>query len=251
MLDYDKVPWRGVHEYLLEVESARNVQDFFARALAGIERLIPFDLASTLFDGAGRMLASKGFGEASIRIFNDYYRFRIPFLPDPYADLRRYLAISEKFQIVEWSDYGDSEFVADYARPQRNAHTIAHIDPGLPVIVSLHRSSRCSTFTDADCATLAILNLHLSNLYCCLEKLAQTVHHAFYEDKIRELFPQVSRREAQVATLLCRGLTAPEIASKLFLSVRTAEWHIEQLYMKIDARNKREAITRLTNECED
>src|SRR5208282_17280 len=61
MLDYDKVPWRGVHEYLLEVESARNVQDFFARALAGIERLIPFDLASTLFDGAGRMLASKGF----------------------------------------------------------------------------------------------------------------------------------------------------------------------------------------------
>ena len=70
------------------------------------------------------------------------------------------------------------------------------------------------------------------------------------EDAIRELFPQVSRRETEVAVLLCRRLTAPEIASKLFLSVRTVEWHVEQLYQKIGARNKREAISLLTSEGE-
>jgi len=52
-------------------------------------------------------------------------------------------------------------------------------------------------------------------------------------------------REAQIAALLCRGLTTSEIASKLFISRRTVEWHLENLYLKLGARTKRQAISRL------
>lgn len=39
----------------------------------------------------------------------------------------------------------------------------------------------------------------------------------------------ISRRQAQVATLVAEGLTNAQIASRLHISERTAEWHVEEL----------------------
>jgi DNA-binding CsgD family transcriptional regulator len=90
---------------------------------------------------------------------------------------------------------------------------------------------------------LAVINQHLSNLYSCFEKLERSAEGGISDTELLELFPQLSRREAQVAALLYSGLTASEIASKLFISVRTAEWHLEQLYSKLEVRSKREALS--------
>ena len=50
MIDYGKVPWRAIHEYLLDIESAKEERDFFSRALSGIDRLVPADTTTALFD---------------------------------------------------------------------------------------------------------------------------------------------------------------------------------------------------------
>jgi DNA-binding CsgD family transcriptional regulator len=48
-------------------------------------------------------------------------------------------------------------------------------------------------------------------------------------------------REAEILTLVARGLTNREIAAKLVISVSTASVHVSHILRKLDARNRREA----------
>jgi DNA-binding CsgD family transcriptional regulator len=56
------------------------------------------------------------------------------------------------------------------------------------------------------------------------------------------LQPKLSRRQAEVLALLVRGRTNREIATELVLSLRTVERHVEELYAKLEVRNRAEAI---------
>ena len=51
----------------------------------------------------------------------------------------------------------------------------------------------------------------------------------------------LSPREAEVLTLVARGLTNREIADTLVISVRTASVHVSHILRKLDAPNRREA----------
>jgi DNA-binding CsgD family transcriptional regulator len=53
----------------------------------------------------------------------------------------------------------------------------------------------------------------------------------------------LSRREVEVVRLVAVGRTSGEIASELFISTRTAEHHIANIYTKIGVSN-RAAATR-------
>jgi DNA-binding CsgD family transcriptional regulator len=53
----------------------------------------------------------------------------------------------------------------------------------------------------------------------------------------------LSRREIEVLRLVADGLTAGEIATQLFISSRTAEHHVQNIYTKIGVSN-RAAATR-------
>jgi DNA-binding CsgD family transcriptional regulator len=53
----------------------------------------------------------------------------------------------------------------------------------------------------------------------------------------------LSRREVEVLRLVADGRTAGEIASQLFISSRTAEHHIQNIYTKIGV-SSRAAATR-------
>lgn len=52
----------------------------------------------------------------------------------------------------------------------------------------------------------------------------------------------LTRREAEILSLLAAGLTAPEIGSRLSLSDRTVERHTENLYRKIGVHRRAEAV---------
>ena len=250
MIHYDKVPWRTIHEYLLDVESATSKREFFSRSLSGIDRLIPADAATGLYDDWGRRLFGSGLSDAENRAYNDYYRFRFPFVSDQRHFQEAWIALADRDSCspVEWQDYHNSEYVTDWINPHGEARLLVYTDRRLPhrLVLSRGRTPLCPKFSEAERAILSVVSPHLSNLYSCFEKLENSDSFSLCEDEVRERFPQVSRREAQVATLLCRGLTAPEIASKLFLSVRTVESHLGQLYMKLDVRTRREAISCLT-----
>jgi DNA-binding NarL/FixJ family response regulator len=57
-----------------------------------------------------------------------------------------------------------------------------------------------------------------------------------------ERFPQLTRREAEVLTLVAEGLSNGEIAVRLFVSVATVKTHINALFTKLDVRTRAQAI---------
>jgi len=57
----------------------------------------------------------------------------------------------------------------------------------------------------------------------------------------------LSPEDRAVAELVAAGLANRDIASELFMSKRTVEWHVSRLYTKLDAPN-RVALARLVQE---
>jgi ATP/maltotriose-dependent transcriptional regulator MalT len=56
--------------------------------------------------------------------------------------------------------------------------------------------------------------------------------------------PALTRREHEVLVLVRDGLTNPEIADSLTISVRTVERHLQNLYDKLDVRTRTAAVAR-------
>ena len=62
------------------------------------------------------------------------------------------------------------------------------------------------------------------------------------EDQLRQL--GISRREYEVLELIACGLSNQEIAEKLFVSTSTVKTHTSNLFAKLDARRRTQAIQR-------
>jgi len=54
--------------------------------------------------------------------------------------------------------------------------------------------------------------------------------------------PLLSAREAEVLQLIAEGSSPPEVASKLYISVKTVKNHLSNIYDKLDARDRTQAV---------
>lgn len=56
----------------------------------------------------------------------------------------------------------------------------------------------------------------------------------------------LSERELEVMKLLATDLTGPEIAAHLFVSINTLRTHTKHIFIKLDVKTRRAAVTRAT-----
>ncbi len=63
-------------------------------------------------------------------------------------------------------------------------------------------------------------------------------------DNVRALADPLSRRELQILTLICKGLSNQEISQQVFLSLSTVKWHNQNIFDKLDVQRRTEAVAR-------
>jgi len=61
----------------------------------------------------------------------------------------------------------------------------------------------------------------------------------------RKSYHNFSERENQIIDYLCQGATYKLIADKLFVTTSTVNFHIQNIYLKLDVNSKSEALTKL------
>jgi len=64
----------------------------------------------------------------------------------------------------------------------------------------------------------------------------ETVRKRAADEAVAELTAQ----EAQIARLAREGLSNPEISTRLFISPRTVEWHLGNVFTKVGIRSRRQ-----------
>jgi len=68
------------------------------------------------------------------------------------------------------------------------------------------------------------------------------VHPDFRLDESLLERHEISRREYEVLELIAQGLSNQEIAEKLFVSLNTVKTHSSNLFLKLDAKRRTQAI---------
>jgi len=54
----------------------------------------------------------------------------------------------------------------------------------------------------------------------------------------------ITKREEEVLQLIAEGLSTPEVAARLYISVKTVKNHLASIYEKLDSRDRTQAVVR-------
>jgi len=95
-------------------------------------------------------------------------------------------------------------------------------------------SVRAYLLSDNPADERGLVGLQIRRMESMIVKLAQAMHHL-------DLSPQ----QREVALLLAQGHSNPEIATSLNVSRNTAIYHIKQLFARLDAHDRGEALQRI------
>lgn len=218
------VPWRRLAEGLLVLEGSIDKEHLLENVLDLGLKLIPCDSTVAICDQSRRVLTCRNIADHAVREYNSYYRFKVPSPPSGPVAMRGYLR---------------NEYVCDFALPNGMEYTLFEFQVSYRLVLALNRRSREPAFTKADFLTLRVLNEHLNRLYDLFERIQAGIHPT--RDGIAGTYPVLSSREVEVGELMCRGLTAREIASVLGISIRTVETHMDHIYTKLGATGRRDA----------
>jgi DNA-binding NarL/FixJ family response regulator len=54
----------------------------------------------------------------------------------------------------------------------------------------------------------------------------------------------ITKREEEVLQLVADGLSTPEVAERLYISLKTVKNHLASIYQKLDSRDRTQAVVR-------
>ncbi len=126
-------------------------------------------------------------------------------------------------KIIILSTHGDEDFIIRTMQVGVHGYLVKDTDP-----LELKKAIE-NVVTDG-----IYLNKHVSTII-----LQQLKTKSAQGQKLndRTLGLQLTSREMEILTLICKGMTTAEIAEKLFISVNTVEGHRKNLFEKTGARN--------------
>ena len=244
------MPWRKMWDFLSACSVHGDLQSMLRQAILDLPALIPCEQAVA---PVAEMLSTRGdirvtlltntFPPEAVRPYCDYYF---------YKDEAR-LGMSPQAQTfqVDWRQrgFGKSEFVHDFIRGLMRIDMSA----GLPIFDHDGAGGTCliiartgtGSLSRREESILLALRPHLVNLYALHKRLQALSPDDYFAAERAGTCELLSRREAEIAALLCKRVRAGEIATLLLISRRTVETHIEHIYTKLNVHTRRELVGRI------
>lgn len=248
-----RVPWQKLWDYLAALGTASDRDGLFGIALAELGRILPCDEAYSFFmdaSPAGPRVSSLTVGipeEAVDAYFHRYFAIDWTF---------RSLRPGMRYFEQEWNvrSLDRDEFTIDCMRRTIDVSFTAGLPIGRagrpPSMVFMIARKGGPKLDDLDRRILALLRPHLENWFNVMNRLPLVLEDHYSAAELAAGSRLLSRREAEVAALLCRRYRPAEIATRLLVSPRTVERHVENIYAKLGVRNRAGMLRRLLGPAE-
>jgi Bacterial regulatory proteins, luxR family len=239
------VLWGKLREFLLRLSYCQTKSEFLRTACIEIQTIIPFDTGSGVFDPLDTtVLEGIGLSDSGKESYNTYYRTKQPgFLPTGGKHMVKEWLYST--WVVDWRNFDDLEFAADFMFPNRMYRSLGHFIPGHQLTIGIERSRMGPDFSQADIDNLGLVNEYVNALYSGMGKEGNISDTRISTESVKEGFRCLSHREAEICSLVARRLNTAEIATCLFISPRTVEKHIESIFEKLDVRSREQVRWKL------
>jgi DNA-binding CsgD family transcriptional regulator len=243
-----KVPWRKVHNYLLQVESCETIGEFMHTACVEVEKLIHFDAAAGIWSAKNATcLEVVGPTESVQKSYHTYYRIRQ--LAQLFGESKRLDQWDfPSVQVIRWRTHRKLKYGVDFMIPGGLSGSFRDTQvlpfpplaelPEQQIVLAIFRTRSAPDFTGTDGEILDVVNQHIRKLFAVLNRKADFPGPALSVHAIQERFRSLSQREAELCCLLARRLNTAEIAEGLFISRRTVEKHIDNIFDKLNIRSR-------------
>jgi DNA-binding CsgD family transcriptional regulator len=194
-----------------------------------MQKVVPFDATTGIFRTHDSWNIAGVGKEACQEVYNAYYRKRRPHIEE---------------SIVDWRKR-DGEYAEDFQLPNGMYKSLYVRVPGHSMWISVVRSRRDPDFTDSELDSLTLIEDDLNNLFSSFGKRRNPSDPMLSALGIVERFGVLSPREAEVCSLIAARLNTAEIAARLFVSRRTVENHVANIFGKLDVRSREQLRFRL------
>lgn len=239
------LPWMEIHTLLQKVGNERTPKELCIQMLKKIHSLIPYDQALLYFlNEKGKVYDQVllGVGSKWSKAYLEYYSK---------IEDGRYSYFNFNPGLKDWSKYGNGEFITDFIKPQRINYSVGYRfysqDHCIKSIISIDRTGSFG-FSQLEMKILSIIQTHIANLHTNLFVIPPVNSNSALFSKSEE---PLTKRESEIAGLLCKGMTPIQISKKLFLSRQTIYKHIANIHRKLSVSNRQELLIKLMNRDEN
>lgn len=230
--------WKAIYDLISEMATAGDKRAALTVLAELSPEFIPADRGGALFTMKGgypRCIRWPEYAQRRIREFNTYYNRRVPV----------YFSGAEPvLGPVDWREYRDSEYVADFHRPLGITCSVgaSFVDTFTRTgyVLWIHRHGRGASFCEQDVQTLELLCKQAGYIISLKSEVDAAKREAISDSELGPDAEVLSRREAEVARLICRRVSFREIARILRISPRTVERHALHIYHKLGVANRKE-----------
>ncbi len=260
MGSFESLPWMKINDFLVDVGSMREPKQFCIQLIKKIYALIPYDQARIYFvDNLGKVYdevligVEKRWSDVYLEYFSKFDNGRYSIPSRTYQgsfNERTHYPLFPKLEggIHDWTQYtGANEFITEYIKPQGLKHSagfgLHNVDNFTKSVYIIDRTSR-SGYNQEEIGIMNIIQPHLDNLHKNMFVLTQS-NTCITKSNIKDT---LSKRELEIAKLLCDGLTPSKISRRLFISLSTVYRHIANIHKKLEVSNRQELLIKLMDD---
>lgn len=236
----DSSTWTRINDFLTEVGSAKNDMEFSHRVLHNVHHLVGLDSENVFvaLDASGIIPPKTMIGDPAVKNrFQQYYWRLQPVVPDQGVGV----------SAVDWGKYHSSEYVTDFLIPLNIRYSVGVTiknTSGSIGIFAFNRSKHSPNFTEKERRIIQVIRPHLTNLYS-IYSLLSGQNPTPDADDLASAYHCLTRREAEIAALLCRRYSTTMIETSLFISRLTLYKHIANIFSKMGVSSRDELMEKL------